>query len=131
MQVGKLIDENNIWVFEYIIGWLISQYCYLFFLYIILEVGKQIDGSLFCFVQWFFDNLLFEEKVWELLVRYVKVFVEDVFQLFKEVGVEFVGVIILMFEGEEVVLGIVYKLIYEEVNQCIFNLLQVLFNCVE
>ncbi len=121
-QVGKLTDENNIWAFEYTTGWLTSQHRHPLSPHITLEAGKQIDGSSFRPVQWFFDNLLPEEKARELLARHVKVPVEDAFQLLKEAGAESAGAITLMPEGEEVAPGTVHKLTYEEVNQRILNL---------
>ncbi|BBO25717.1 HipA domain-containing protein [Alteromonas sp. I4] len=130
-QVGKLTDENNIWAFEYTTGWLTSQHRHPLSPHITLEAGKQIDGSSFRPVQWFFDNLLPEEKARELLARHVKVPVEDAFQLLKEAGAESAGAITLMPEGEEVAPGTVHKLTYEEVNQRILNLPQVPLNRAE
>lgn len=70
--VGKLTDENNIWGFEYTPSWLASNIRHPLSPHIPLQEGKQIDGGTYRPVQWFFDNLLPEEKAHELTIEKTK-----------------------------------------------------------
>jgi serine/threonine-protein kinase HipA len=58
--------------------------------------GKQTDGSSTRPIQWYFDNLLPEEKARELLAKDVKEPVEDVFALLTKAGAESAGAITLL-----------------------------------
>lgn len=120
--VGKLTDESNIWGFEYAPAWLASENRHPLSPHIPLREGKHIDGATYRPVQWFFDNLLPEEKARDLLAKNVRVPIEDAFGLLKVAGAESAGAITLLPEGEPLTRGEVHSLTYEEVNERIKNL---------
>ena len=71
----------SMWMKRLSASWLASETRHPLSPYIPLQEGKQIDGGTYRPVQWFFDNLLPEEKARELLAKDVKVPIEDAFGL--------------------------------------------------
>ncbi|MFT5715935.1 MAG: serine/threonine-protein kinase HipA [Oleiphilaceae bacterium] len=115
--VGKLTDDNNIWSFEYASTWLTSAKSFPISPSIPLNTGKQTDGSSSRPIQWFFDNLLPEEKARELLAKDIKEPVEDVFALLTKAGAESAGAITLLPPDTPIPEGDIHPLTKEEVNK--------------
>ena len=65
--VGTLRDADNIWAFQYDSSWLQTLGAFELAASIPLKEGWQVDGSSVRPVQWFFDNLLPEELMREVL----------------------------------------------------------------
>lgn len=120
--VGQLTDESNIWVFEYARSWLVNETRYPLSPHIPLREGRQVDEETFRPVQWFFENLLPEEKARTLLAKDVRVPVEDGFELLNVAGAESAGAITLMPKGEKFASGTALALTHEEMNKRINNL---------
>lgn len=106
-----------LWTFEYAPGWLESDNSHPLSLHIPLQETKLIDGSRYRPFQWFFDNLLPEEKDSELLAKDVKVPLGDAFALLTEAGAESARAITLLPEGENLATGTVHELSNEELKQ--------------
>jgi serine/threonine-protein kinase HipA len=115
--VGELSDDNNIWSFEYAPSWLAAPDSFPISLSIPLGPGKQIDGSSSRPIQWYFDNLLPEEKARELLAKDIKEPVEDVFALLTKAGAESAGAITLLPPDTPIPEGDKFLLTNEEMNK--------------
>jgi serine/threonine-protein kinase HipA len=120
--VGELSEENNIWSFEYISTWVHDLASYPISPSIPLITGKQTDGSSTRPIQWYFDNLLPEEKARELLAKDIKEPVEDVFALLTKAGAESAGAITLLPPDTPIPEGQVFTLTEEEMNKRIKSL---------
>ena len=120
--VGELSEENNIWSFEYISTWVHDLASYPISPSIPLITGKQIDGSSTRPIQWYFDNLLPEEKARELLAKDIKEPVEDVFALLTKAGAESAGAMTLLPPDTPITEGEIFTLTEEEMNQRIKSL---------
>lgn len=129
--IGQLTENDNIWAFQYATSWLANPQCHPLSPHIALKSDEQIDGSSFRPVQWFFDNLLPEEKARELLAKNLNTPIQDAFQLLKKAGAESAGAITLLPEGEALTPGGVHELRTEEVNKRILNLPQAPLNRTE
>jgi serine/threonine-protein kinase HipA len=79
--------------------------------------GKQTDGSSTRPIQWYFDNLLPEEKARELLAKDVKEPVEDVFALLTKAGAESAGAITLLPQNTIIPNGDIHTLTKVEMNR--------------
>jgi serine/threonine-protein kinase HipA len=120
--VGELTDNNNIWSFEYSPSWIISPKSFSISPSIPLKAGKQTDGSSSRPIQWYFDNLLPEEKARELLAKDIKEPVEDVFALLTKAGAESAGAITLMPPGTPIPDCGLFALTKPEMNERIKSL---------
>lgn len=97
--VGTLRDADNIWAFEYALGWLDDPKSFPLSPSIPLDKGWQIDGASVRPVQWFFDNLLPEELMRDVLAKEVGVESTDAFGILERVGSESAGALVLQPEG--------------------------------
>jgi serine/threonine-protein kinase HipA len=115
--VGELSEDNNIWSFEYEPNWLAAPESFPISPSIPLIEDKQTDGSSTRPIQWFFDNLLPEEKARELLAKDIKEPVEDVFALLTKAGAESAGAITLLPPDTPIPEGDIHSLTKEEMNR--------------
>ena len=99
--VGTLRDENNIWAFQYDSSWLQTLGAFELAASIPLKEGWQVDGSSVRPVQWFFDNLLPEELMREVLAKEEGMEPADAFGLLQRLGAESAGALVLQPEGAE------------------------------
>ncbi|RYE40864.1 MAG: type II toxin-antitoxin system HipA family toxin [Hyphomicrobiales bacterium] len=99
--VGALRDEDNIWAFQYESTWLESPSAYSIAPSIPLASGWQVDGASVRPVQWFFDNLLPEELMRQVLAKEVGVESADAFGMLERLGAESAGALVLQAEGAE------------------------------
>lgn len=119
---GVLVEQNNIWSFEYAPEWLQNPNRHPLSPGLPLTEASIIDGSSKRPVQWFFDNLLPEETARELLAKDVKQPVDDAFALLQVAGAESAGAITLLPPGQTLESGDVHLLSPEDVSQRIQQL---------
>lgn len=99
-RVGTVIDENDIWSFVYEGNWLASKRAFPLSPAFPLQAEPFVDGSSKRPVQWFFDNLLPEERMRIILAREAKVDESDAWGLLAHYGRESAGALTLLKEGE-------------------------------
>lgn len=99
LLVGSLIDQNNVWGFQYAESWL--QQPKPFALSPALPLGPELllDGATLRPVQWFFDNLLPEERLREVIGKEEGVEAADAFGLLARLGSESAGALVLQPPG--------------------------------
>lgn len=97
--VGTLRDEDNIWSFQYAAAWLESPGAFPVATALPLNSDWQVDGSSSRPVQWFFDNLLPEELMRQVLAKEVGVESTDAFGMLERMGMESAGALVLQAEG--------------------------------
>lgn len=99
-RVGRLREENNLWTFEYEPQWIASDQAFDLSPHLPRSEGTIADGASRRPVQWFFDNLLPEEKTRDVLAREAKVDDSDAFGLLAYYGRESAGAITLQTQDE-------------------------------
>ena len=77
--VGTLRDANNIWAFQYDGSWLAGPCAFALAPSLALTREWLVDGASARPVQWFFDNLLPEELMRQVLAKEVGVESTDAF----------------------------------------------------
>lgn len=97
--VGTLRDEGNIWSFQYAATWVESPDAFPLAPALPLNPDWQVDGSSSRPVQWFFDNLLPEELMRQVLAKEVEVESTDAFGMLERMGMESAGALVLQAEG--------------------------------
>ena len=120
--VGTLRDENNIWAFQYASSWLQTPGAFELAASIPLNEGWQVDGSSVRPVQWFFDNLLPEELMREVLAKEEGMEPADAFGLLQRLGAESAGALVLQPEGTEPPEKGVLPLAWKDLSHRIRNL---------
>ena len=97
--IGSLFDQNNVWGFQYAESWL--QQPKPFALSPALPLGPEVllDGATVRPVQWFFDNLLPEERLREVIGKEEGVEAADAFGLLERLGSESAGALVLQPPG--------------------------------
>ena len=120
--VGTLRDENNIWAFQYDSSWLQTLGAFELAASIPLNEGWQVDGSSVRPVQWFFDNLLPEELMREVLAKEEGMEPADAFGLLQRLGAESAGALVLQPEGTEPPEKGVLPLAWKDLSHRIRNL---------
>lgn len=118
--VGKLVEKSSIWGFEYDADWLAKGFNIIPGLNLV--AGLQLDGATTRPVQWFFDNLLPEEKARTLFEKSAHVEPGDAFALLTAIGHESAGAFTLLQPGDELKPGEVYPLTPAEMHDRILNL---------
>lgn len=96
--VGRLREQNNLWVFEYDPAWIATGFDLS--PHLSRATGTITDGATSRPVQWFFDNLLPEEQARDLLAADAKIPAADAFGLLAYYGRESAGAITLRAPGE-------------------------------
>lgn len=120
VYVGNLVEKSSIWGFEYDVNWLAKGFNIIPGLN--LAAGLQLDGATTRPVQWFFDNLLPEEKARTLLEKSAHIEPGDAFALLTAIGHESAGAFTLLQPGVELKPGEVYPLTPAEMNDRILKL---------
>lgn len=121
-EVGLLESTNGIWSFEYSSVWLSSDIRFSLSPAIDLAKPKHIDDSTHRHVQWFFDNLLPEEKARILIAKDARLDSEDSFGLLEYYGAESAGALTLLKPGEPWPRGSIEPLSDEDLSARIKNL---------
>jgi serine/threonine-protein kinase HipA len=99
-RVGRLREETNLWTFEYEPRWIDSDQAFDLSPHLPRSEGSIVDGASRRPVQWFFDNLLPEDKTRDVLAREAKVDGSDAFGLLAYYGRESAGAITLQTQEE-------------------------------
>ena len=84
--VGTLVDENNLWGFQYNEAWLQSPSAFALSPALPLTAALQLDGGTTRPVQWFFDNLLPEEELRKVIGKEEAIKAADAFGLLERLG---------------------------------------------
>ena len=122
LKVGLLLEDNDIWSFQYDVQWLSFSDKYAICPQIPLQAEKQIDGSTKRYIQWFFDNLLPEEGARTLLARDIKINEADSFGILSLTGAESAGAITLLASQNDNISESASELSYSELNSRIKSL---------
>jgi serine/threonine-protein kinase HipA len=99
--VGWLAEFNDIWQFEYAPPWLAWAHSWDISPPIPRAKGRIVDGSTLRPVQWFFDNLLPEDRVRTAIAARAKIAQADAFALLEYMGAESAGSLVLLSPGAE------------------------------
>lgn len=97
--VGTLIDENNVWGFQYAESWCQAPESFALSPALPLGADKQLDGGTQRPVQWFFDNLLPEETLRQVIGKEEGIEAADAFGLLERLGAESAGALVLQPQG--------------------------------
>lgn len=119
---GILSEHNDIWAFQYVSDWLSDPDCHFLTPNIPLSPEEQVDGSSVRHIQWFFDNLLPEEKAREILARDIGEPIGDAFALLARAGRESAGAITLLPPGMTMPNDSVHLLSDQEISERIRSL---------
>lgn len=96
IHVGKVSDVDDIWSFEYTPEWLSREDSFDLSPALSREHVRIIDGSSLRPVQWYFDNLLPEERMREVLAKEATIPWQDSFGLLAYFGAESAGSLVLL-----------------------------------
>lgn len=99
--IGKLVEDNGVWSFEYDALWLQRPDRFALCPDLPLQPGRQTDTSTDRPVQWFFDNLLPEEEQRGLLATAARLDVDDAWSMLAYYGAESAGAITLLPPGAD------------------------------
>lgn len=101
-SVGQLRELNDIWTFEYDASWLQDANAFSLSNGLPMTTPLHTDGSSVRPVQWYFDNLLPEELLREVLAKEAKIDQSDAFGLLRHFGSESAGSLVLREPGAPV-----------------------------
>lgn len=97
--VGTLEDKDNLWGFQYAESWLWMPKAFALSPALPLTPEFQLDGATSRPVQWFFDNLLPEERLRDVIGKEEGLPESDAFGLLERLGSESAGALVLQPEG--------------------------------
>lgn len=97
--IGTLVEQSDIWAFEYEDAWRQAADAFPLSPALPLSEKRHCDGSTHRTVQWYFDNLLPEELMREVISREQNVNVSDAFGLLECLGAESAGSLVLQPPG--------------------------------
>ncbi len=95
-QVGTLHERDDLWVFEYDAQWLNAPDCFDLSPALPRSRQKHADGGSHRPVQWYFDNLLPEERLREAVAQEANISADDAFALLAYLGAESAGSLTLL-----------------------------------
>lgn len=123
-QVGTLFEGNDLWVFEYDKSWAAASDSYDLSPALPREKLRLEDGGTDRPVQWYFDNLLPEERLRESVAREAGLKgPDDAFALLEWLGAESAGSLTLLRPDKELpAVGELRSLSHEELSRRISNL---------
>jgi serine/threonine-protein kinase HipA len=94
--VGWLAEINDIWRFEYAPEWVKWEHAWDISPPIPRGTGQIVDGSTLRPVQWFFDNLLPEDRMRTAIAAKANIAEADAFALLAYLGAESAGSLVLL-----------------------------------
>lgn len=94
--VGWLAERNDIWQFDYAPQWVQWAHSWDISPPISRAAGSIVDGSTLRPVQWFFDNLLPEDRMRTAIAAKAKIAAADTFALLEYMGAESAGSLVLL-----------------------------------
>ena len=95
-QVGALYEGDDLWVFEYDAQWLNAPDSFDLSPALPRSRQKHADGGSHRPVQWYFDNLLPEERLREAVAQEANISADDAFALLAYLGAESAGSLTLL-----------------------------------
>ncbi|WP_236574199.1 HipA domain-containing protein [Hydrogenophaga sp. PBL-H3] len=98
-EIGVLLEHDGSWTWVYADSWLHAPDAFPLSPALPLSDKPMRDGSTQRTVQWYFDNLLPEEQMRELLGREQNVGASDAFGLLERLGAESAGSLVLSPPG--------------------------------
>ncbi|MBA4213790.1 MAG: type II toxin-antitoxin system HipA family toxin [Polaromonas sp.] len=98
-SIGALLEQDGIWTWVYDDAWLRARDAYPLSPALPLSEQRVRDGSTQRTVQWYFDNLLPEEQMREVLSQEQRVSTGDAFGLLERLGAESAGALVLLPPG--------------------------------
>ncbi len=106
IRVGTISDEDDVWTFEYDPGWISREDSFDLSPALARNRGRIVDGASVRPVQWYFDNLLPEDRMREVLAKEADIPWQDAFGLLAYFGAESAGSLVLLdpehpSEGEQ------------------------------
>lgn len=122
-RVGHLREENDLWTFEYVEAWVVSEVGFDLSPALSRQSLVHADGASDRPVQWYFDNLLPEEALRTVLAKEARLPTDDAFGLLAYFGGESAGSLVLLDPQKPMaeVHGL-QPLSYEQLSQRIRNL---------
>lgn len=99
--VGWLAEVNDIWRFEYAPQWVKWEHAWDISPPIPRAAGQIVDGSTLRPVQWFFDNLLPEDRMRTAIAAKANIAEADAFALLEYLGAESAGSLVLLSPSAE------------------------------
>jgi len=97
--IGALIEQDGIWALEYDAAWQTAADAFPISPALPLSAALHRDNATRRSVQWYFDNLLPEELMRELISREQGVAPSDAFGLLERLGAESAGSLVLLPPG--------------------------------
>ncbi len=97
--VGQLRELNDVWTLEYDPGWLQNPRAFSLSPGLPLDTPLHTDGSSVRAVQWYFDNLLPEELLRDVLAKEAGIVEADAFGLLAHFGAESAGSLVVRSPG--------------------------------
>ena len=94
--IGHLRDENDLWQFEYADAWRSSPSAFDLSPVLPRATGLHADGATNRPVQWYFDNLLPEERLRSVIAKEADVDAQDAFGMLAHFGAESAGSLVLV-----------------------------------
>lgn len=98
--VGTLQEGDDLWSFEYDLAWIQAPDGFDLSPVLVREQQVHHDGGSDRPVQWYFDNLLPEEQLREVLSREAGIRGDDAFALLEYLGAESAGSLVLRPPGQ-------------------------------
>jgi serine/threonine-protein kinase HipA len=99
-RIGELRENNDLWAFEYDADWAADESAFDLSPALPRRQAEHLDGATLRPVQWYFDNLLPEERLREAVSREAKINAEDAFALLEYLGAESAGSLTLLPAGQ-------------------------------
>jgi serine/threonine-protein kinase HipA len=99
-RIGELRENNDLWAFEYDADWAADESAFDLSPALPRRQAEHLDGGTLRPVQWYFDNLLPEERLREAVSREAKINAEDAFALLEYLGAESAGSLTLLPPGQ-------------------------------
>lgn len=99
-RIGELQESNDLWAFEYEPAWANDPEAFDLSPALPRRRIQHLDGATLRPVQWYFDNLLPEERLREAVSREARINAEDAFALLEYLGAESAGSLTLLPAGQ-------------------------------
>jgi len=99
-RIGELQENNDLWAFEYDADWSADESAFDLSPALPRRQTEHLDGATLRPVQWYFDNLLPEERLREAVSREANIHAEDAFALLEYLGAESAGSLTLLPAGQ-------------------------------
>lgn len=96
VPVGTLLEGDDLWCFEYDAAWRTAAQAFDLAPGLPRTQSAHVDGGTHRAVQWFFDNLLPEERLREAVSKEAGIRGEDAFALLEYLGAESAGALTLL-----------------------------------